>query len=409
MAKMQTRIDMLRKLLTRTAGIAAAVGIAVGGPAVAQEQEIVIGAPNSLTGGFGEGGRHVVNGLEMAVDEINAAGGIAALGGAKLRVAPADTSSDNPSQAASVTRRLITQEGATVLVGAHTSTMTLSAQIEAERAEVPLITTSYADQIVERGYEYTFKIPPQASRFSVAGLEYTQEIFAQNNKPLENIAIFYGTDAASQAGGEAYLKLAAEQDIEVVTTGSFPSGLTDPTPVLAPILQHKPDVIFLNAFTSDVILITRALRSVGVTTPIVGSGSGISAPTIGEALGEQANGLMGTLAWNGDLPVPGVEAFSKAFLDRYPNEQFAPQEAGEGYAIGHLIALAIENAGSNDPKMIREALSAIDAPAMLPGNRVEFDDNGLNKHIMPIMVSWYNGELRTVWPKQYQTIEPPLD
>ncbi len=57
-----------------------------------------------------------------------------------------------------MTRRLITEDHASVLVGAHVSTMTLSAQLEAERAEVPIITTSYADSIVAKGYKYTFKI-----------------------------------------------------------------------------------------------------------------------------------------------------------------------------------------------------------------------------------------------------------
>src|SRR4051812_40515603 len=149
---------------TRRALLGAAAG-ALATPSIVrgQVQEVLIGAPNSLTGGFGEGGRQVIVGLQIGAEQINKAGGIKALGGARLRVLSADTTSDDPAQAASVTRRMIAQDKACVLVGAHTSTMTLTAQIEAERAEVPLITTSYADAIVQRGYKFTFKIPPQAS------------------------------------------------------------------------------------------------------------------------------------------------------------------------------------------------------------------------------------------------------
>ena len=72
--------------------------------AFAQVPEIVIGAPNSLSGGYAEGGRTAVAGLKIAIDEINARGGIKSLGGAKLKLIPADASSDNPAQAATVTR-----------------------------------------------------------------------------------------------------------------------------------------------------------------------------------------------------------------------------------------------------------------------------------------------------------------
>src|SRR6187549_2301757 len=96
--------------ITRRTGLK---GLAAGAATVAmpaivsgQEQEIVIGAPNSLTGGIGEGGQRNVWGLQIAVDQINKAGGIKALGGAKLKLIVADTTSDNPTQAASVTRRM---------------------------------------------------------------------------------------------------------------------------------------------------------------------------------------------------------------------------------------------------------------------------------------------------------------
>src|SRR6185312_10663882 len=125
-------------------GVALALGMA--GAAEAAPADIIVGAPNALTGGFGEASQHVVEGLTVAVDQINNAGGIKSLGGAKIKLIPADTS-DKPDQAASVTRRLITQNHAVILVGANTSAMTMSAQIEAEKGRVPIITTSYADPI----------------------------------------------------------------------------------------------------------------------------------------------------------------------------------------------------------------------------------------------------------------------
>src|SRR5208282_5090802 len=88
--------------------LAALLGLAIAPPHgnAADPPEIVIGAPIALTGGFGEGGQRVVEGLQVAVREINEQGGIKALGGAKLKLVTADSSSNDPTQASSVTRRL---------------------------------------------------------------------------------------------------------------------------------------------------------------------------------------------------------------------------------------------------------------------------------------------------------------
>jgi branched-chain amino acid transport system substrate-binding protein len=377
--------------------------------AAAQTKEVVIGAPNAMSGGYGEGGRQVVNGLKIAVDEINKAGGIKALGGAKLRLEAVDTSSDNPTQAASVTRRLLSQQSVSVLVGAHVSTMTLAAQIEAERAEVPIITTSYADSIVQKGYKYTFKIAPQSTALSEAGFDYIVALYQQlKNRPVKKVAIFYGSDANSQALAKGYLAAAKQKNIEVVASAALPPNMSDPTPVIGPVLAHKPEVIYLNLFTNDTILVTRALRTLGVKAPIIGSGSGISVKTIAEALGKDSENLMGTIAWNGDLPEKGVPEFAALYRAAYPDEPLVPQEAGEGYAIGLLIRDAIDAAKSADPKAVRDALAKTNAPAILPGGRVEFAENGMNKAIVPILVGWKDGKLQTMWPKQYQVVAPNL-
>lgn len=378
-------------------------------PARAAPSEVVIGAPNSLTGGFGEGGRQVVIGLQIAVEQVNAAGGIKSLAGAKLRVISGDTSSDDPALAASVTRRMVSQDKVSVLVGAHTSTMTLSAQIEAERGEVPILTTSYADQIVQRGYKYTFKIPPQASALSATGMEDTIALYQQiKGTKIDRVAIFYGADAASQAIGKAYLDYAKSKSIPVVANGTFPGNLSDPTAIVGPVLANKPQILFMNAFLNDMILVTRALRSLGVTIPVVGSGSGISVKSISQSLGKDANNLMGTLAWNWDLPTPGAEEFRVAYKKANPTEPFAPQESGEGFAIGSIIAAALEDAKSADPKAIRDALTRVKLQTVLPGGPVTFGENGQNSNARGILVSWINGELRTIWPKEYASAVPPL-
>src|SRR5262245_64228624 len=124
--------------ITRRAGLkglmAGAAAVALPGVGRSQQGDIVIGAPNSLTGGLGELGTRTVWGLQIAVDQINRDGGIKSLGGAKIKLVPADTSSENPTQAASLTRRMIDQEGAIIIAGATASAMTLAARRSGEIA-----------------------------------------------------------------------------------------------------------------------------------------------------------------------------------------------------------------------------------------------------------------------------------
>ncbi len=263
--------------ITRRQGLQ---GLAAGAATIAmpaivsgQEKEIVIGAPNALTGGLGEVGSRGTWGMQIAVDQINKEGGIKALGGAKLKLIIADTTSENPTQAASITRRMIDQEGAIVLLGAGASAMTLAAQVESEKSQIPLITGSYADGIVNRGYKYTFKITPQGGSVWNWSMSSGYDMWkAVKGAPPKSALIFMSNDAVGLIVQKALPEHAKTLNLEVPFSQSFQMGLSDPSVAVAPVLRYKPDLIFLGGFTNDLILIIKALRGVGVTAPIFGAG-----------------------------------------------------------------------------------------------------------------------------------------
>src|SRR4051812_16721852 len=186
--------------ITRRTGLkglmAGAATVAMPAIVSGQEKEIVVGAPNALTGGLGEVGTRYAWGVRIAIDHINKEGGIKSLGGAKLKAVIADTTSENPTQAASITRRMIDQEGATVILGAGASAMTLAAQVETEKSEIPLITASYADGIVTRGYKYTFKLSPQGGAVWNWSMSSGYEMWkATKNANPKSALIFMSNDA----------------------------------------------------------------------------------------------------------------------------------------------------------------------------------------------------------------------
>ena len=219
---------------------------------------------------------------------------------------------------------------------------------------------------------------------------------------------FFKNDAGNITNGKVTLDyIKNTPGLELVASGSLPQGMNDPTPVVHPVLESKPDILASYIVTTDLLVVMRALRGLHATLPVLTTGSSITVKSIPEALGNDANGFMGTVAWNGDLPISGVAEFVAAYLKANPDQTYAPQEAGEGYAIGQLIGQALEKAASTDPAKIRDVLSMISAPTIMPGGPIEFDATGLNKNAAPVMVEWQNSELHTIWPKQYQA-RPPL-
>jgi len=396
-----------RQALTRLAAGAAMLGA----PRLARstEPDIVIGAPNSLTGGLAEGGVRFVAALRIAFDQINAKGGIKSLGGARLRTVVADTTSENPAQAASVTRRMIDQDKAVVIAGATASAMSLAAQIECEKAQVPLVTNSYADPIVLRGMKYTFKYMPQGSAVWNMAMDGMVEMHkATTGTPPRNCAIFMSNDAVG-LGVQKQLPLEAKRiGLPVLFSTPYQMGLSDPAVAIAPIMANKPDILFLGAFTNDLILIVRALRGLGINVPIVNGGTFYGEAVI-NALGNQADRLFGIETWNSDLKLPGNKGLVDTYMQANPKAHPGNEQLGVGFTCGLIIGQALERAASRDGTKIRDALANTEFDNLpVPATKVKFGPNGLNIYNMGILVEWQSGVLRTVWPQKLQMAKPQL-
>lgn len=402
-------------LLTRRDSLGALLAAAsmVGAPRIGRgaEAEIVVGAPNSLTGGFGENGQRGVWGFLIAADQINREGGIKALGGAKLKVIVADTSTENPTQAASVTRRMLDQDGAVALYGATASAMTLAAQVEAEKARVPLLTSSYADPLTKRGMKYTFKLSALGSAIWNFGMDAVVEMLkAANGKPPASCGIFMGPDAVSVAVSKALPLEAQRIGLSVVTHVDFQGNLSDPSVVVSPIMQNKPEVIFLSAFLNDAVLILRTLHGLGVKTPVVAAG-GVSSDSAGKTLGPAADGVFMPWSWNWDLPVPGEGPLVEMYKQAHPDAPYPPnnEQLGVGYAAGIVLSQALEKAASKDGSKIRDVLATgVFTGLPLPGKQAAFDETGLNKNAALILTEWHQGNAHTVWPQDMQAMKPVL-
>lgn len=376
--------------------------MASAGPGVAAK-DVVIGVVLPLSGPYAQNGQMGLWGAQFAADQINASGGIKALGGAKLRLQVSDTGTASAGEVANITQRLIQSYHPSAICGAWASPYTISASTVTERAKVPMLTQSFADQITERGYQYVFQLPAKAALMGQVSTDAVLDLAKAASYPIQTVATIADDTSSGKITAQAADARFKSRGVNVALEYFFPAGLTSATSIALRLLSVKPDLIFVAGALPDTVLLQKTIREQGYRGPFLGSGGGNVTIQYGELLGPLSSGAFASAGWNWDMPGPAAKTFFKEFTERY-KVPFPAQEAGEDYAIIYLIKEALEAAKSDDPQAVRDALTRLDitsGPAsVMSGGRVAFDANGMNKHVLPVIIQWQDGLPRTVHPKE---------
>jgi branched-chain amino acid transport system substrate-binding protein len=378
----------------------------VSGSAASQTRggEVHIGVILPLTGSTAQNGNNALKGTELAAELINKAGGIKSMGGAKIKLDIADATSD-PAQAANVATQFLSKGSPPVaILGAYASGLTLTVAQVTERKKIPLLTTSFSDQLVSKGYKYLFQIPPKASVIGSAQMLYASQIAQANGKPIKNAAIVYADNAYGESQNKGLVSQAKTLGINVTIDEAYSPTITDATPVARKVLASKPDVIFSIAYVTDGVLLVRSLKSQGNTAPIVGGTGGYVTADFGSAIGNDANGVL-TI----DTSDPDVYgAFATEYQKKYG--AFPAQEAHDQAAGLYAVVQALEQKPTTDPTVLNETLHSgtfdLAAAGTMPGGKLKWDEAGANSIGKPLMVQWQEGKLVGVWPSELTSHKP---
>lgn len=389
----------------KTAALGAAPGLllsAVPGIGVAAEgvKTINIGTILPLTGSTAQNGQNSLRGIQLAIEDINSAGGIKSMGGAKFKLATADATSD-PVKAASAASNFLSKEAnkPLAIIGVYASGLTETVARVTERARIPLLSTSFADTLTQQGYKYFFQLPAAASKMGKAQFNYGSQVAKSFGAPLSKVAIVFANNAYGASQAAALKKQAEESGTKVVLYEGYSPEITDANPVVAKINASGADAIFSIAYVSDGVLLMRALRSSGNTMPMLGGTGGYVTPDFIKALGKDGvDGVFSITTSNPDDYGAVGAAYQKQF------GEFMPQEAHDNAAAVYVIAQALEEHPTTDPteldKILHSGKFNQGAAASMPGGVVEFNEAGVNIHAEPMMVQWQNGNLVGVWPKE---------
>jgi branched-chain amino acid transport system substrate-binding protein len=398
----------IARALTRRQAMAGGTAALVTAPFVirsgfAQGTAVNIGVIQPLSGANAQFGINSRNGIELVADEINAAGGIKALGGAKINLVVSDATS-NPTTASAAARRLVAQNEVTAILGAYDSSLTLAVSEVTARADIPLLTMSFADEITGRGLEGVFQVTSKASVTGRAQVNYTLAIAEAAGSKIEKIAIMYGDTAVGIAQSRGLHRAAKDVNIDVAMDEAYRLGITDATPLINKLRASGAQAVFPVSYFNDSLFIIRTMRQQRLTIPAIGGAGGYIIPDFEKGLGEFAEDVLSISPSNYDR----VPALTDRFRKRFG--YFMVHEAIESAVTLDVLVQAIERAKSAKPKAVTEALHGVRFEGgwtnAMPGGAVQFDQTGLNTLSVPIMVQWRKKELVTVWPKDVAKASP---
>ena len=399
MSKRTMRRNALKMLtLPVAAGLAAKAS-----PGWAQAKEVKVGLLVPLSGLYARPGAVMRMGAEMAIDRINAQGGVSKLGGAKLKLVLLD-SGDTTEKAKNAAQRMVAQEPDLVAAsGSYLSSFTLAVTEVTERAGLPVLTLSYSDLITERGFKYIFQTSATAGSQAEQALPVIVKVATSaSGVAPKKVAIVTDNTAASISSVKPMKeRLLKELGIELVVDETFTPPLADATPLVQKVRAARPDMLFfLPTVISDAKLVLEKMNEFGMgqgRVPVISFGIAIAEPDMLRTMAPEL--LQGVMSAVGSWGSKGHEDLMAELKTKY-KEPWMTQNAISTYADMWVIKEALEIAGKADREAVAQALRTMDGglSKFYPGGLIKFDGKGRRVDAGLTIIQWQSGVPVTVYP-----------
>jgi len=391
----------LKSLLTATAAAALLAGAA--------HADVKFGALYPFSGGLALLGEESFRGVEIAVDEINAAGGIK---GEQIELVRGDAVDNN--QAIGEARRLISREGVKAILGTYSSSRSIAASQVAELSGIPYFELgAVADEVTGRDLKYLFRTNPTAETMGIMTIDMiVDEIAPGLGVAPEDLVIgvihedsAYGTSVAGHQ--ERY---GTEKGLNIATVQGYPTSTVDMSSLVLDLKDRGVNIVLQTSYQNDSVLFLNQSAEAGFEPDaIIGGGGGYSLTATAEAVGDKMDGVLDVdftqYAVNTEF-TPGLEDFLAAYQAKYG------EDPRSGHSLNNYVgAMAVlEGIGAGEgfePDQIVAAAKAIDIPsgATAAGSGVHFGEHNQNDRAMMMGMQWQDGKLVTVYPRDAAVAE----
>lgn len=349
-------------------------------------EPIRVGVTASLTGDFAELGRDQLTGIQMWADDLNARG---ALLGRKVEIVHYDDASD-AAKSAALYERLISQDGVDLLLGPYSSALTLAASRVAERHNFPMVATGASSETIwDQGFSNIFQIDAPAGDYMKLPLELA------NDKGLKRIALVYADTEFPREVAEGARKMAASHGMQIVFDEAYPQENLEFAGIAGRLKAAGPDVVLGGTYFNDSVELVRAIRKTGFRPEILVMTVGPAQEDFGRQLGDDANDVMGAIAWMRSGKMPLAYDFSFRYKEKYGHN--AAVHAAYGYGGGQVLEAAVRLAGALDRDAVREQLKTMKFRSLLGHYRV--DETGRQIAKETYVMQWQDGYRLLVMPE----------
>src|SRR5712671_2043996 len=395
-----------RKFLTTSAiGVATAASGVLAAPAVirAQGAGVKLGVLHPVVGASSKTGQQGRLGAQIAIDEVNAAGGIKSLGGAKIEPVLGDAQSTPDGGNAEVEKMNAT--GVCAVVGGYASAICLSASQTAARYDLPyVVDVGVVDSIVTRGLKNTFRFGPGFGVIAKTALDNLVTINDQAGKAAKTVMIIHEDSAFGSGLAKLLNAQLPERGFQVLETIPHPTPTRDFNNVALKIKAQNPDLVIPANYYNEYVLLARTMQQQRIRPKGIYSvlGGAASNDKFVKEFPEAAQYIMDCNHWF-DPRNPKALALKKKVEDR---GEFYTYEVFMNYSCVLLLADAIERAASADRGKIIAALeSSTFSGHVMPYGPTKFV-NGQNQGAAPVNTQVVNNDIQVIFPAAFASAKP---
>lgn len=366
------------------------------GPLPAWAQSIKLGAVVPLTGRYGAGGAQVRAGYEIAVEQLNAAGGVT-VGGKKMPLELVLL--DDESDATKTVSRLETlaAQGVAVYLGGFGSDLHAAAASVAEKNRIPYLGVAFAlNKVHQQGFRYLFspfwkspdigrQLPGMLTSIPAAERPKTVAIFQEKTD--------WGNEMAA-----AWVEAGKAAGYQVVVQGEYAPGAKDFSDLILKAKAANADAVFALPTPPDGMTMIKQMKELGYTPKLTLFIRAPDPPIWSKNLGKDGDFVVLAPGWHHAVKAPGVKELNEAHVKRIGRP--ADPIAGPAYACVQILAAAATRAGSLDREKLRDAIAATEMTTVVGPVKFRPDGTGI---VPSVFLQWLNGKQELVWPKESAT------
>lgn len=360
----------------------------------AYAQEVLkLGIPLPLTGTNAKFGEIEKKSYEIAMQEINAKGGIKG----KKVVLEFEDSQGKPEVARSIIERLIDVKKQPVVFGEYSSSCSKAIAAVAEERKVPyLVVTGATDDITQQRYKYVFRLNPTNAYYAKGLMSFLDTVV----KP-KTIAILYESSDFGTSGAEDMVHQAKKAGMQVLVKEQYEKGAVDFRPILSKVKAAKPDVIYMVSYVMDAALLMRQIKELRIDAKLyAGGAAGFAIPEFIQNAKEASELVMTATLWSPQIAYPGAKEFAEKYKKLY--KDYPSYHGAEAYSALYVIKDVLTRAKSWKSDDIRAAFKS--TKMMTAFGPVKFEDKEgyTNQNFMDTLVMQViKGKHETIWPQKY--------